>query len=239
MPLKRQEEFCRDEFDRWLKDQLPGTSISWADGSEPPDFWLSLNGRKYAVEVTRILCEDDRAVTASLWGVVADTEDEARKAGKLSGTYVVEFAGPIKTFPKWRDELKARILDYAKWTASLQKHPGEDIAVKDQVLCHVSKLHPQGATIGCMGPDNRGGWENDIRRELLLLLQRAFDAKAQIPEKTNRPTVLILYDLYGLATRELFIECVKSINKVRLFHTVYVVQDKNRGYVAYEANPFQ
>jgi len=238
MPLKKQEEFCRDEFDRWLKGQYPKTSVSWQDGSEPPDFWLILNSKKYAVEVTRIVDEYDRTVTASLWRIVDNAEKMARDLGVLSGIYVINFFNQIKTFKNWRNMLKEKILEYVRRTSSLQTHPGENLAVKDQVLCHIRKLDPKGATIGCMGPNNGGGWTDDIQRELRKLLQTTICNKLKKLEKINCPKVLILYDLYGFAKGNLFIECVHAINQADQFHTVYVVQDKNLSYVAYQAQPF-
>src|SRR5438477_495851 len=60
MPNKRQEGFCRDEFDRWLKGNYRVSTTWEPEVNDPPDFWLTLDGAKYAVEVTRILNEDDR-----------------------------------------------------------------------------------------------------------------------------------------------------------------------------------
>lgn len=238
MPLKKQEEFCRDEFDRWLKSQHPKALVSWQDGLEPPDFWLILNGKKYAVEVTRIVDGHVRTDTASLWRIVDNTENIAREVGDLSGTYVVEFSGPIKTFRNWRNALKERILEYVSRTSSVRTDAGENIEVNYQVLCHIRKLDSQGSIIGCIGPDNGGGWKDDIRHELRALLNATVNKKLEKLEKTNYPKVLILYDLYSFAERDLFIECVNSTNQVGQFHTVHVVQDKNLIYIAYQAQPF-
>ena len=238
MPLKKQEEFCRDEFDRWLKGQYPKVSVSWKDGFEPPDFWLILNDQEYAVEITRLVDERDRRVTASLWHIVDNAEVKAREANNFFGTYVVRFTGPIKTFKNWRNTLKDKIFEYVRQTVLLQTHSGENIVVNDQTLCHIQKLDPGGATIGCTGPNNGGGWEEDIRRDLRVLLKEAFSKKTKKLNKINHPKVLVLYDLYWFAKRNIFIECVQSADQINQFHTVYVVQDKNRSYVAYQAQSF-
>ncbi len=238
MPLKKQEEFCRDEFAQWLKSRYPKASITWQSGHERPDFWFVIDGIKYAVEVTRIVDEHDRTVTASLWSVVDSAEEKAREEGDLSGTYVVEFSGPIKTFRNWQNALKERILEYVSRTTLVRTYPGETIEINNQVLCHIRKLHSQGSTIGCIGPDNGGGWKDDIRHELQVLLNTTVNKKLEKLKKTNYPKVLILYDLYGFAKRDLFIECVNSTNQVGQLHTVFVVQDKNKSYIAYQAQPF-
>ena len=220
-----------------MKGQYPKASIEWQNG-ERPDFRLLFNNQEYAVEVTRVVDEHDRTVTASLWRVVDNAEEKAREANNFFGTYVVNFTGPIKTFKNWRNTLKDKILEYVSRTVLLQSHLGENIVVKEKTLCHIRKLDPRGAIIGCTGPNNGGGWEDDIRRDLRVLLKETFSKKTKKLNKINHPKVLILYDLYWFAKRNIFIECVRSIDQIDQFHTVYVVQNKNRSYVAYQAKSF-
>src|SRR5207245_5615280 len=82
VPNKKQEEFCRHEFHGWLKHHLRAIPY-WNPGDDPPDFRLTLNGVKYAVEVTRIVCQDSRTVWASLRRLVKQVSEQARHAGNL------------------------------------------------------------------------------------------------------------------------------------------------------------
>ncbi len=241
MPLKKQEEFCRDEFDRWLKASLSGHHVIWEDNdNDPPDFWLILDSQRYAVEITRIVDEEDRTVAAALWRIIAEAKGQAVKAGQLFGTYLVEFKGRIdRGRGKLRNALKARVLDYVRRTAWLETDSGEIIEIGAKVLCKITKLHGRGASILPIGgPHDKGMGESEIRAELTELLKRSLGEKSRIPRETNYPTVLILYDLYWQIDQEVFLDCLNGLTEKTVFHTVYVVQDIGRGYMAYQTQGF-
>lgn len=238
VPNKKQEEFCRDEFHGWLKCHL-GEIPDWKPGDEPPDFWLTLNEVKYAVEVTRIVCQDARTDWASLRRMVKEASEEARTAGDLSGTYLVAFEGRVAQLRKVRRSIKERLLQYVRQTASVETQKGEAIEVEGTVLCTIRKLHNKGAALlAAGGVHNKGCLVSEAQTELGRLLQDSFTAKSKILGKTNCPTVLILYDLFGLKDKDMFIECVQQIPETKLFHTIYVVEDIGAGYVAHAGQPF-
>jgi hypothetical protein len=237
MPLKQQEKFCRDEFNRWLKERYPNAQIAWEDESnDPPDFWLRLNGKRYAVEVTRILDEQERGDTASLWRVVKSAEREAQEAGELSGTYVVLFEGRIDNLGKVRNAMKASLREFVRQTVTLQDFSPTPIEINGRVLCRIQKLSSHRSVLAPVGGvDNSGSWEGEILKELGSLLERSLVEKSTIAAKVNVPIILILYDLYGLASRKAFIECLQKIPEAKVFHAVYVVEDIGQGYVAIES----
>jgi hypothetical protein len=238
VPNKNQEEFCRGEFDRWLKHHT-GAIPEWKPGDEPPDFWLTLNDVKYAVEVTRIVCQDDRKDWASLRKLAKEVSEMARNAGELSGTYLVTFEGRVAQMSKVRRSIKDRLLHYIRQTTSVETQSGQAIEVDGAVLCTISKLHNRGAALcPAGGVHNKAILVSDAQTKLRQLLQDSFTAKCKIPGKTDCPTVLILYDLVGLFDKDKFIECVEQIPETKLFHTIYVVEDIGAGYVAHEGQPF-
>ena len=52
------EEFCKSKFDDFIRAKLRYSSIHWDDVAqtdEPPDYFLHLDGIKYAVEVTLLM----------------------------------------------------------------------------------------------------------------------------------------------------------------------------------------
>ncbi len=234
MPNIRQEKFCRDELDRWLRGKCPCATLTWRRGDEPPDFWLTMEGIEYAVEVTRILNEQDRKITTSLWRIIKRAESKALDEGILSGTYEVEFYGPIKTFRNWDNILIDKILGIVRETGGSEYTEGEVIVANGQILCKIQKQNNQNALIDCIEPDNNGGWEHDVEGQLQPLLQKRIEKKSEFPRNKAIPTILILYDLFGLASRELFVNCLASVDQVRLFEIIYVVQDRNIGYLAYK-----
>jgi hypothetical protein len=239
MPVKQQERFCRDEFDSWLRKRYPDTGIVWQDeANDPPDFWLMLNGQRYAVEVTRIVDEQERGDTAALWQLVERAEKDAQEAGELSGIYVVVFNGRIDKLGKLRNAMTATLRELVRETAALEKFSPTPIEVSGRVLCKVEKHSPHGSVLAPVGGAvDSGSWEGEIREKLSELLQRAFGRKCAIPTKMKVPTIIILYDVYRLASRKTFIECLQAIPQARIFHTLYVVEDLGRGYAA-QLGPF-
>jgi predicted nucleic acid-binding Zn ribbon protein len=220
------------EFKKWLLRRLPGSRVySRAQPHDPPDFWLWHNGEKYAAEVTCIVHENDRTITESQWNVVDRAEKSARRAGVLSGTYLVGFRSPLAKGQQ-RGKLHDLIIDYVRRTASVPTADQDYIRIGNQVICDIQKLNGRGAQI-CQidGGLDIGGFESDIRRELAELLGRSLTAKAKILPKVNCKTILVLYDLYRFASKAMFSECVRACPEQGEFHTIYVVQDKDAGYV--------
>jgi len=236
MPLKRQEEWCRNEFDSWLRKHHPGARIIWQDEpNDPPDFWLTLNGNRYAVEVTRILDQQERGDTAALCRLVDEAESEALQAGELTGTYIVVFDGRIHNLGKVRNALKARFREFVRLTAARRKVPSTPIEIKGRVLCSIEKLSQHRSVLGFAGgADKSGSWEGEIRQELSGILQQSLAAKSAIAIKLNVPMIIVLYDVFALATRREFIKCLQAIPDAKMFHMVYVVEDIGRGYIAQE-----
>jgi hypothetical protein len=239
MPLKRQEQFCRDEFDAWLRKRDPNARIVWQDEpNDPPDFWLELDGQRYAVEVTRIINQQERGDIAALWRLVDEAESEALQAGELIGTYIVVFNGHIDNLSKVRNSLKARLREFVRSTSTRNRVRLTPIDIKGRVLCSIEKLSLHRSVLAAAGGvDNSGGWEGEICQELCTILQRSLAAKSAIVSKSDDPTIVILYDLFGLATRKQFIKCLQGIPETRMFHMIYVVEDIGRSYIAQES-PF-
>ena len=58
----KSEELCKSCFDKYLREQLPDSNVVWEDVEqryEPPDFYLTIDNAKYAVEVTILILKAD------------------------------------------------------------------------------------------------------------------------------------------------------------------------------------
>jgi hypothetical protein len=53
--VRKEEEQAKGYFNGFLEARYSPRDILWEDGDEPPDYWLTLSGARYAVEVTSIL----------------------------------------------------------------------------------------------------------------------------------------------------------------------------------------
>src|SRR4030042_4903594 len=102
------EEFCKSCFDKYLRELLPDSNFIWTEveqKQEPPEFYLSVDEVKYAVEVTRLILKADVGTKDALpIGIVRDllrkfiiddVETIALQNHFLSGSYLVNFSKPI------------------------------------------------------------------------------------------------------------------------------------------------
>jgi hypothetical protein len=100
------EEFCKAQFTTFLTTASSQTSIIWDEGANPPDYDLTIDGVKYAVEVTALMERiqvgsitlPESGIIDSLWSLVDEIEATAQKQNILTGSYVVGFLHPIVDF---------------------------------------------------------------------------------------------------------------------------------------------
>ncbi|MDE3090782.1 MAG: hypothetical protein KGJ80_15510, partial [Chloroflexota bacterium] len=123
------EEFCRSEFDKFLRESLGKTSIVWeevAQSSEPPDYYLQLGDYRFAVEVTSIR-ETIKITPSPLTATglsaaskkfVESIEKSAVDEGILTGMYVVTLE-PMDAFAEVKNLIAERILSYVRSTKDL------------------------------------------------------------------------------------------------------------------------
>ena len=57
------EIICQRSFNEYLTSRFRSTIIKWSDGDEPPDYFLTLDGEKYAIEVTAL----KEPINGNLW----------------------------------------------------------------------------------------------------------------------------------------------------------------------------
>jgi hypothetical protein len=99
--------------------------------NEPPDYYLSLNGTTYAVEVSILIQKVDVKARKYLpVGIVRDLftkfvageiEALARNGKFLQGCYLVSFSKPITNFAKVKGIIQSELLSYISATQAVSK----------------------------------------------------------------------------------------------------------------------
>jgi hypothetical protein len=241
MPDSLQEEHCREQFDSWLRQKWPSSTIKWEPGDNPPDFWLRLGEQRFAVEVTRVQYPD--TTRSWLWKQVDEFEKELQQS--LCGTYFVTFNGSPEDFAfaeprkrrKLSDKLWKFIQEYVARTRCADQEQPKRLPVSRNASCEVSKESRQGQMLCQVGPDPEGGSEDEVRSELLPLVQRAIRNKTRVAERAlaewHAALVLILHDMYHPACPRLFKDCIQKTQEAEQFHAIYVARDNNHGFLAY------
>jgi len=234
------EETCKRCFHAYLATKLDLEDVSWLDGDEPPDYYLLVRRVRYAVEVTTIMemvrvgstQREWANIIDSLWGLVLEVEKETSNEGTLSGTYAVSFLSPIANFRKFRPSIREKLLKYVRRTQADGSAPPAVIFDQPGQECTIQKLHNLSSKIGIVGP-SRFAWEVDRQREACGLLQAMLINKAHKLSQVMLPKILLLLNVYRLVDSAYYKECVPILTSLGDFHTVFIVEDEDRGYVLY------
>jgi len=246
------EEHCKAQFDAFVKQFFTPSQVTWeevAQQDEPPDYYLFLDTTKFAVEVTTSVERlsvgtqsplPTRVIVEFLRRFVKEVERVARAKSYLQGCYLVSFSRPIDDFAAIRDELQTNLLEYIRRTHSLEQAPCRIVfekAVSQQrpQQCSIQKVHSNADQI-VMGGPTRAKWEGDIAQDVYDLLSESLDSKVGKLQDIAGPKILLLRDEYLFADREMYEQCVSSLRSIGHFHTVFVVQGSDGGFLLYSRN---
>lgn len=236
------EEYCKSEFQDYLESTTQVTQIKWEE-DEPPDYYLYMDGKKYAVEVSTLvqrfrigeLTLSRIGVVASLWDLVDEVERTAEKEATLNGTYVVRFSRPITDFGTVRDQLFQQLLSYMRRTRQHASARERVVFEQGKQRCTIEKLHNQRSHVGKIGPSD-AKWEVEITEEVCSLLQERIDTKHDKLRDISDPKVLLLYDAYQLATPKAYQSCLDDLTHLDEFHTVFIAGEGRPRWVLHSKN---
>jgi hypothetical protein len=238
------EKFCKNSFDEFLKNRLPNSVISWAcveQKDEPPDFFLFVDGTKYAVEITIIVQTVDVGTKEPLpIGKIQDelnkfiqdkVESAARDNGYLHGLYLVTFWEPIDSFTKVKTIIQNNLLTYIRATQRLSNAHSELIYECGRQICEITKVHDKDNAVLMAGPGD-SKFKSEILANACQLLNRSIQEKEHKLRNISCPKVLILHNKDILCTVETYKACISSISSLVSFHTVFIV-DNSKGVLLY------
>jgi|SRR5215207_4054752 len=200
------EEITRVEFDRLAKSIFPNASLVWEDvprNLEPPDWYLTLNKIRYAVEATSVvdllsITTEKKLpatnVSATLFALIKDVEKAAKAQGILSGAYSVNLC-PIPNFSENRQILFDKMLAYIRQTKILQYAPSQTLGYVRYQRISITKVHndKDGVFSGISLGVKRDG---EPQAELIQLVSKALTEKMHKLRMISEPIILLLLDEY-------------------------------------------
>ncbi len=122
---KDAEENCILAFQHYLEDQFSVRRMLWEAGDEPPDRYMCIQDRRYAVEVSTLIASVPvldvtkrplPGIHAIHERLVEETERIALELGILDGAYSVCFIRSIVNRPELEGEVSDFILDFVRRT---------------------------------------------------------------------------------------------------------------------------
>lgn len=245
MPKPCQEQWCLGRLKSAILDQHPDAALRHEPGRQPPDFWLDVNDRRFAVEVSTIRVEEDQTHWESLRRFMKKIEGRAIAARELSGRYVVEAcvklpaARNAREARKLKKTLEVDIRGYLRETKTAASSPPHDLRVDDTLFGRIRKYAPEGAKVHLVGGlTNKGASEAEIGPELQALLDERISKKRARLADCKHPTILVLYDCYWLEDETpCFVERIKQSPDTSFFRAVFLINGIGDGVFAHQSGP--
>jgi hypothetical protein len=243
------EEFCKESFDKYLRKTIPTHQLLWEDvdeKAEPPDFYLTVERTRYAVEVTQMIEKGDIGVKNLLpvrvirdvltRFVKEDVEAVAMSGGYLRGAYLVIFSKPMVNFADVKYQIQADLLSYISETQTASKAPSRRIYKAGRQECEIAKSHNRQDKV-VMGGPIIGKHEGEILDKAKQLLDDRLTEKTHRLRNIGNSKILLLHDKYPFADRGTYRLCISKEGLLNNFHTVFVVGGNNKGEILYSKEP--
>ena len=223
-----EEYVCIDSFVQHLKEIDSRQEITVRDEpNDPPDFWVTIAGLKYAVEVTSIV--GDYGYEALCNKFFKDIRSEFATSNNIKGTYSLYVMRrpriPKKQTPDW-ETLVSIITTNIKDMSNAPCGTKHDILKDKNGRLGISKLSDQGAKIFLPWiPGAKFGGE--IKEELSWLISERIKAKRQRLEKKsvlNQCTniILLFYDAYCYGEIEDMRKAFLNVQGYEWVHSIFI-----------------
>jgi len=242
------EDFCKNIFHEFLMKHLPNSAISWASveqKNEPPDYFLFIDGTKYAVEITIIVETLDIGAKEPLpIGKIQDelkkfiqdkVESVARDNHYLHGLYSVKFWKPVHSFTTIKAIIQCKLLTYIRNTQTLSDSPSELIYESGRQICKITKIHDKDNAVLMAGPDDFK-IESEVLADACQLLNKHIQEKEYKLRNISCPKVLLLHNKDNFCTAETYKACISLIPSRISFHSVCIV-DSSKAVLLYSQDP--
>jgi hypothetical protein len=214
------EEITKVEFDKLVKTIFPNASLVWEDvpqNLEPPDWYLTANNIRHAVEATSVvdllsITPDSKLsainVSATLSEFINDVEKSAKDQGILSGAYTITLC-PIPNLSENRKILTDKFLNYISQTKSLQSAAEYTLGYVRQHRVSIKKEHNDKDYVAA-GISMGVKWDGEAQEDLSQLVSNAVSAKVHKLRSVSEPIILLILDEYHYSSLADWINVISS-----------------------------
>jgi hypothetical protein len=229
-----EELVCVDSFVEHLKkidSRQKITVLEVEERNEPPDFWVTIAGVKYAVEVTSITDYAYDVLCEKLIKTVCSRFEESG----MKGTYDLRIVGrpdiPKRGTTDWRTLVSTAVAKIQKMSDA--PCGAESCLLRDangDAVIVIQKTSAQGSIIW----RTLGKWEGEAQEELSQLFKKAIEKKREGFKKKREqlekkgvldwdPTIiLVFYDAYGLASIEDMKKAFLNVQGYEWLHSIFL-----------------
>lgn len=243
------EEFCKNSFDMYLRKISPALSLGWTEveqKAEPPEYYLSMNGVIYAVEVTILIQKVAVGAKNHLpVGVIRDllkrfVDDEveavARRSGYLQGAYLVSFSKPVTNFANVKSVIQSELVSFIAATQLAIKAPARVVYKHNREQCRIEKIHSEENKV-VMGGPSMSSWKAEALTEAKQLLDDRLGGKQRKLRNIDEPKILLLHNRYHFLHLEDYEAVIAEVPSLHSFHTVFIVESSIEGRILHSQEP--
>ncbi len=239
--MREDEEFAKNAFDQFLSDKEV-KSRNWRDGEDPPDYYLSINGKEFAVEVTNMMLGFQTSTglktTAYYMGSSKDfvkrVEDNALATGVLRGEYWVFFSERRNRFGISDEKLEEHLLIALQDTQSNEDLPLTAIRVDGRTCCSIFKTSMKENALRWAGFSLPMYSVNSVTRMSCNRLKDSVNKKYEKLKKLDCQKILLLLNDFVMVDSQVHKEFIRNIIHLKDFHTVFIIGREN--YILYSKN---
>jgi hypothetical protein len=223
-----EEHVCVDSFIQHLREIDSRQEITYRDEpNDPPDFWVTIAGVTYAVEVTSIVTDYgyDALCKKLVKAIRSESETNNGIKGKYALTIVRRPDIPRRGTPDWR----TLVLTAVTRMREMSNTPcgTESCLLKDMNgYLEIRKMADHGAKIGlCRTPAVKG--EGEVQEELTQLFKDAVDRKLVALEKKGvlhqcSNIILLFYDAYDYGDVEDVQKAFLNVQGYKSLHSIFL-----------------
>lgn len=232
--MREDEQYACERFEAYVRERLPTAEIEWEEGEDPPDCYLQIDGRRFAVEITTIVdyvvvgteTIPRHSVETNRERLVEEIDNEAHSRGIASGKYYIGFPPlpPGVDFMSRRRQIKEAILDTVKRSGAEPPGFSQVISFDGRDYCVVAKAHNDEDRIayGAISTEY-GKWEGEIEEQARDLLQGVIDQKTEQLEGTSAPKILLVLHRYPYVDPVDYHRLVPDVEGLDEFDTVCII----------------
>lgn len=213
-----------------LVSHLTGRShvVSVLPGREPPDYYLEVDGVKYAVEITqlheqvnagkRIISRHGADIGVRRW--LRSVEEDLVSKGLMKGSYVVRFSGDSFAFDSLKTVLQKRLVRFLDSSRLTIRPRGQTLVNRAGLRVSVSKVDDTRDEL-YPWPETSGD-ENVIDPSLVAILNREMADKRSKLKGIVEPLILVGINQHSLAIADWYLKAFRSVQDDS-FTGIYVV----------------
>lgn len=220
-----EERVCIDSFIQHLREIDNKQEITfYKELNDPPDFWATIAGVKYAVEVTSIT---DYGYEALCNKFFKDIRSEFATSNTIKGTYFLYVMGrpsiPKKGTSDWKTFVSI-VATNTQDTSNALCGTGYYILEDKNGRVGIKKLSEQGAKIFLSMTGAK--WEGEVQEEISQLIKERIEAKEKRLEKKGvlnqySNIILLFYDAYGYGDIEDLQKAFLNVQGYEWLHSIF------------------